>query len=145
VERREGAAVAESTMSSGWAIDKRVIEIVRRDGRYRAAAYQFVFEALDYAVQFHGRVRRRPSDRHLTVPELLDGIRAFAVEQFGPFARTVLESMGIFETGDFGEIVFNLVDVGLLNAQDSDRKEQFAEVYSFREAFDERATLQRAV
>ncbi len=130
-------------MAGTTPVDRKVLEIVRSDGRYRAAAYTFVFEALDFAMQRHGRERRRGAERHLSVPELLGSMRDYAIEQYGPLSRTVLESMGIFGTADLGEIVFGLVDKGLLNKQDSDTKEQFAEGYDFREAFNERELIAR--
>ena len=36
----------------------------------------------------------------------------------------------------FGEVVFSLVDAGLLSKQDSDQKSDFADVYDFQEAFE---------
>jgi uncharacterized repeat protein (TIGR04138 family) len=130
-------------MSAQWAVDRKILELVRTDGRYGVQAYAFVFEALDFAMQRFGRDRRRKGDRHLSVPDLVTGMRDFAIEQYGPLARVVMQSMGVFETADFGEIVFALVDKGLLNKQDSDTKEQFAQVFDFREAFAEPELLAR--
>lgn len=121
------------------AIDRKILEIVRQDGRYAPGAYQFVFEALDFTMVRLGRHRRRGVERHLAVGELLDGMRSYAIAQYGPLARVVLESMGVFETGDIGEIVFSLVESGLLNKNEADRKEQFRDGFSFREAFDDGA------
>ena len=39
-------------------------------------------------------------------------------------------------TADFGQIVFNLVDYGLMGKQESDRREDFQEVYDFSEVFE---------
>lgn len=121
-------------------IERTLRELTREDPRYNVAAYHFVFEALDYTMMRLGRHRRRGADRHLSVCELLDGIRSYALEQYGPLARVVLESMGVFDSADLGELVFNLVEKGLLNKQDTDSKEQFVQFgFSFREAFDEGA------
>ncbi|MBI4880091.1 MAG: hypothetical protein HY812_10605 [Planctomycetes bacterium] len=120
-------------------VDQKIRELVREDPRYSAGAYEFVFDALDYAMMRYGKHRRRGGDRHLSVEELLDGIRSFAIGQFGPLARVVLESAGLYGTEDLGEVVFNLVGKGLLNKQESDDREQFANGFSFREAFDEGA------
>lgn len=130
-------------MAAESAVDAKIRELVRRDPRYPAGAYHFLFEALDFTMVAKGRHRRRGAERHLTVPELLDGIRGFAVSQYGPLARVVLESLGCFETRDFGDVVFNLVEAGLLNKQDSDHREQFAEGFSFREAFRESVLSER--
>src|SRR6202040_2003319 len=42
--------------------------------------------------------------------QLLEGIRDYALAQFGPMAMTVLEEWGIRGCSDFGEIVFNMVE-----------------------------------
>ena len=108
-----------------------ILQIVRKDGRYSAQAYYFIFDALDYTIQSMRKVR------HVTGKELLDGIRAYATENFGFLARTVLAEWGIVSTSDFGEIVFNLVDAGLLSRTDRDTREDFVDVYDFAEAFEE--------
>jgi len=115
-------------------LEAKVEELTRTDGRYSTDAYHFVFEALDYALQERHRQR---STRHVGVLELLDAIRRLALDQFGPLARCVFESWGVYETEDFGEVVFNLVQNDLLNQSDGDRKEDFRGGYSFREVFEE--------
>lgn len=122
-------------------LDEKIREMVRSDSRYPAAAYHFVFEALDFAMLRSGRHRRRGVERHLTVPELLESIRDFAIAQYGPLSRVVLETLGVFRTEDLGEIVFALVGSGLLNKQETDTREQFRNGFSFREAFDEAALV----
>ena len=67
---------------------------------------------------------------------LLEGLRAYALELYGPLARLVLERWGLYRTEDFGEIVFGLVECRLLNKQESDRKSDFRNGFNFREAFD---------
>ena len=72
----------------------------------------------------------------MSVGQLLDGMREYALEQFGPLARLVLERWGVRRTEDFGEIVFRLVEHRLLNKQDDDRISDFRNGFNFREAFD---------
>jgi uncharacterized repeat protein (TIGR04138 family) len=105
-------------------------KIVRQDPRYTAQAYYFIFDALDYTITRMNKVR------HVTGRELLTGIREYATEHYGFLARTVLAEFGIHNTGDFGEIVFNLVDAGLLSRTENDTRAEFANVYDFEEAFD---------
>jgi uncharacterized repeat protein (TIGR04138 family) len=105
-------------------------DIIERDARYSADAYNFVLEALNYTV---GRLKQR---RHVTGKELLEGIRRYASEQFGPMARTVFEHWGVKTTEDFGFIVFNLVDARILNKTEQDSIEDFKNSYNFEEAFD---------
>ena len=107
-----------------------ILEIVRKDGRYSPQAYYFIFDALDYTIQ---RLRKV---RHVTGSELLDGIRHYATAYFGFLAKTVLEEWGLTRTDDFGEIVFNLVEAGLLSRTDKDTREDFQNVFDFEEAFE---------
>jgi uncharacterized repeat protein (TIGR04138 family) len=115
-------------------LESKIEELVLRDRRYAAEAYHFVFEAIDFAMLER---RRFQSSRHVGVPELLAAIRNLALEQFGPLARCVLESWRVYETDDFGEIVFNLIANDLLNQSESDRKEDFMGGFDFREVFEE--------
>ena len=105
-----------------------------KDNRYTPDAYLFVRQALDVTVKILDRPQKGPG-RHVSGGELLDGIRNFALQEFGPMTRTVLSSWGINATGDFGEIVFNLVESGVLGRTDHDSKEDFKDGYDFDEAF----------
>jgi uncharacterized repeat protein (TIGR04138 family) len=115
-------------------------EIVRRDPRYAYEAYEFVFEALGHTQKRLGRVPRSDQtaeagpQHHVTGPELLDGIRDLALREFGLMARTVFRLWGIQGTGDFGEIVFNLVESNLMSKTDSDSRRDFQNVFDFDEA-----------
>ena len=50
-------------------------------------------------------------------------------------AITVFEEWGIRSCKDFGEIVFNMVEIELLAKTDQDTRDDFAEGYEFEEAF----------
>ena len=54
------------------------------------------------------------AERHLTGQQLCEAIRLYALDQYGYMAKCVLNSWGVHNTGDFGEIVFNLIRVGLM-------------------------------
>lgn len=101
-----------------------------REARYDERAYLWVLAALEYCQQ------RLPERRHLTGRELAEGCRALALERYGVLAREVLAHWGVTTTADIGEIVFALVDVGLLMKQPNDTKEDFVAVYDFEQAFD---------
>lgn len=101
-----------------------------KDRRYDLESYSFVMAALNYTTK---RLRRRG---HIKGQELLDGIKDYALEQFGPMARTVLEHWGITTTNDFGEIVFNMIDAGILGKTDQDSKKDFDNRFDFKTAFD---------
>jgi len=119
---------------AGLSLESKIEALARRDRRYSPEAFHFVFEALDFVAE---RPATHSVSHHITVSQLLDGLRELALEQFGPLARPVFESWGVYGTEDFGEIVFRLIDNDLLNASDQDHREDFSGAFSFREAFDE--------
>ena len=116
-------------MSDVATLEAALAEIRRRDGRYNERAYVFVLAALEFAQT------KLPARRHLSGVELAWACRDFALEQFGMLANSVLTHWGINTTEDFGQIVFMLIDVGLLARQPSDRLEDFERVYEFAEVF----------
>jgi uncharacterized repeat protein (TIGR04138 family) len=67
--------------------------------------------------------------------ELRDGIRQFALQQFGPMTVTVFEEWGVRHCRDFGEIVFNMVEIGLLAKTDRDSRDDFQNGYDFTDVF----------
>ncbi len=109
-------------------------KVLARDPRYHRDAYAFVREALDYTQKRVGRANGGKL-RHVTGQELLEGIREFALQQFGPMTLTVFEEWGIRQCSDFGEIVFNLIEAGVLSKTESDSRADFAQGYDFEEAF----------
>jgi uncharacterized repeat protein (TIGR04138 family) len=111
--------------------------ICREDPRFDRRAYTFLRQALDHTVK---ELRKRHPERtsrsqHVSGAELLAGIRDFALEQYGPLTKTVLNSWGLTRCSDFGDLVFNLIDYNVFSKTDSDRREDFAEIYDFEEAF----------
>lgn len=112
-------------------ITNRILEkLQREDPRFHAKAYFFVLSAL------HAVVESLDRPRHISGRELTEGVRLLALERFGPLARTVLEHWGIRQTEDVGDIVFHLVDSGVLMKQDEDSPEDFRAVFDFEEAFE---------
>lgn len=101
-----------------------------RETRYDEQAYLFVLSALEYA-QAKLDVRR-----HITAAELANACRELALDRYGLMARIVLERWGIVGTGDFGEVVFALVDLGFLAKLPTDTREEFSGVYDFEHAFE---------
>jgi uncharacterized repeat protein (TIGR04138 family) len=114
--------------------DEAVEKILAKDSRFSREAYAFVREALDFTQKLIGK-ESRGTIRHITGQELLDGIRQFALQQFGPMAATVFEEWGVKNCRDFGEIVFNMVEIGLLAKTDTDTRDDFQSGYDFNEAF----------
>jgi uncharacterized repeat protein (TIGR04138 family) len=112
-------------------------EVARRDGRYAYEAYEFVFQALHHAQKMLGREPPEAArgkevveaEHHVSGPELLAGVRDLALSEFGLMARTVFHLWGIRGTADFGEIVFTLIEAGLMSKTSEDRREDFHNVY----------------
>lgn len=112
--------------------ETRLTLIVASDPRYAKAAYRFVQDGLTRAVTMFWEPGK---PGHISGAQLLDGLRELAIESFGKRAKAQLNSWGIFKCEDFGEVVFNLVKVGLLAKQEGDTKEDFQGGYNFDEAF----------
>jgi len=91
-------------------------------------------EALDFTQKLISR-ENRGTVRHVTGQELLDGIRQFALQQYGPMTVTVLEDWNVKTCRDFGDIVFNMVESGLLAKTEKDTRDDFQTGYDFTDAF----------
>lgn len=109
----------------------RIESVADRNGRYSPDAYFFVLEALE------GAVADLPRRRHLSGPELLDGVRDLGRDRFGPMAPDVFASWGVRATVDFGHIVFHLVADGLLRKTPDDCLADFEDRFDFDEEFAE--------
>lgn len=138
-------------------------QLLQRDRRYPLDAYLFILEALSFAQdalgmgheppaeelepipggepagrpkQRAGRTpRRRRAERHLTGQELCEAARQYALQQYGYLAPAVLATWGLKSTDDFGELVFNMIEIGQMRKTRHDKREDFHHVYDFREAF----------
>lgn len=106
-------------------------QLRERHPRFHGKAYLFLLSSL------HSVMEDLEEPRHISGGELAQGVRDLALERYGPMARTVLEHWGIHTTEDLGEIVFALVDLGILIKQTEDRREDFRDVFDFEEAFEE--------
>ncbi len=118
----------------------KLAEVVKRDPRYSYEAYEFVFHALNHTQK---RLGREPAPgtpgaaeakHHVSGRELLEGVRALALQEFGLMARTVFRLWGIHKTDDFGEMVFNLVEAELMSKTPEDRREDFHDLFDLDEA-----------
>lgn len=113
-------------------------EVVRKDPRYQYEAYEFLFAALQHTQKMLGRapqeLREDVPANHVTGRQLLDGFRNLALQEYGLMARGVLAHWGIHTTDDVGEMVFNLVEAGLMSKSQDDKKEDFHGVFDWNEA-----------
>jgi len=82
-----------------------------------------------------GRGRRRQAERHVSGRELCEAARQYALQQYGYMAPTVLGTWGVHRTSDFGELVFNMIEIGQMRKTRHDKREDFHDVYDFGDAF----------
>ena len=108
--------------------------VVINDPRYHRDGYIFLRDALDFTTKQQKKVKG-VSVRHVTGPELLDGVRQYALKEFGPMVMTVFDSWGIHSSEDIGHMVFNLIGAGIFGKTEQDSIEHFKDVYDFEEAF----------
>lgn len=108
--------------------------VITHDPRYARDAYVFLRDALDFTLK-----KRRKDRRGETVDapasELLEGVRLYALKEYGPMSRLVLESWGVQSCQDIGNLVFNLVDAGVFSKTERDTPEEFRAGFDFDTAF----------
>ena len=109
-----------------------VARICARDGRYAPEAFAFLNDGLVKTLKQVQEKEKKP--RQISGAELAAGLRAYALEQYGPLALTVLGRWGVRTTRDFGEIVFLLLEAGLLGKTEEDKIEDFDDLYDFDKA-----------
>lgn len=115
--------------------------------RYPIDAFLFVQRGLDFTVRsLHGEpdpsalededaYEADAETRHVSGPQLCQGLRDFAIDQYGLMAQTVLRRWRITNSEDFGHIVFAMVDANMMRKTDNDQVEDFYNVFDFDEAF----------
>lgn len=114
--------------------DEVLDQIVQKDKRFHRDAYVFVTQAVEFTQKAIGKANKGRI-RHITGQELLAGIKTYALDRYGPMAITLFDEWGVKRCEDFGEIVFNLVDHGLLKKTETDSRADFQGGYDFYEAF----------
>jgi uncharacterized repeat protein (TIGR04138 family) len=118
----------------GIVFDKLIERVEDKKQHYHPDAYRFVWEALE-STQAVLAIVRRGGKRQVTGQELLTGIRELGLAQFGPMAPAVFEEWGIRSCRDFGQIVFNMMEAGLLSSPDGDCRAEFEKGFDFYDAF----------
>ncbi|OGJ85065.1 MAG: hypothetical protein A2268_16245 [Candidatus Raymondbacteria bacterium RifOxyA12_full_50_37] len=115
---------------------RRIETAVAKDPRYKMQAYLFILGGLEYTLKkLSKKGRKADPKKQVTGQELSHGIKEYALAQFGPTAKMVFDHWGIRGSGDFGNIVYNLIDTGLMGKSETDRIEDFNNVFSFEDEF----------
>ncbi len=108
--------------------EQSVVTILKRDKRFDPHAYFFLKDALDFTLKRIAEANAGQA-RHVCGPELLEGFRDFALQQFGPMGSTLMREWGVRKCQDVGDMVFHLIEEQVFGRQDSDKKEDFSEIF----------------
>ena len=118
-------------------VKKTIEQVIDEQGLYPRDAFEFVRRGLSFTVEHvHAALTDPDASRHVSGQQLCEGLRQFALLQWGLLARTVLKRWNIRRTEDFGTIVFTLVENGDMSRTDEDLIEDFRGVYDFAAAFE---------
>ena len=107
--------------------EESIANILKRDTRFDVQAYFFLKEALDFTLKRIAEDNEGQA-RHVSGPELLNGFRDCALEQFGPMASTLMAEWGVHRGEDVGDMVFYLIEEQVFGKQESDSHQDFADV-----------------
>ena len=122
---------------------KSLQDVIDELGLYPAEAFEFVQQGLTYTVnKMHGEDKETGESRHVSGQQLCEGLREYALSQWGFLASVVLRRWNIQSTMDFGRIVFALVDNGFMQKTEEDTVEDFRNVYAFDGAFESMYRIQ---
>ena len=110
-----------------------VCRICEKSADYDAEAFYFLREGLDLAVR--KAAGKDPERHHVSGRELCEALRDHALEEFGPLALLVLTQWGVYETSDFGRMVYALIGEGVFGKNQGDQPSDFEGVYDFEETF----------
>ncbi len=111
--------------------EQSVVSILKRDPRFDPHAYFFLKDALDFTLKRIADANGGQG-RHVSGPELLEGFRDHALEQFGPMASTLMAEWGVRKCQDVGDMVFLLIEEQVFGKQESDRPEDFAGCFDLK-------------
>jgi len=107
---------------------------VNKDPRYHPHAYEFVKDALHVAAKHFCEGK---DDQHVTGPQVLEGVRLYALAEYGPMSFTILGEWGVSSGDDVGNIVYNLIEASYFGKNDSDSLQDFSGGFDFEKALTE--------
>ena len=123
-------------MNASDPFSAKVDAIIVRDPRFEHEAYLFVRDALEYTTR---QLKKKPKDAysepHVSGQQLLEGVRRYALDQFGPMVPTVFDHWRVRSCEDIGAIVFNLIEAREFGKADTDTMDDFRGGFDFYDAF----------
>ncbi len=111
---------------------RNFLDLLKKDHRFTIETYRFINEALERAQKKNRQNDseiNEVSSGHVTGQDLSYAVLELALEQFGFLARIVLNNLGIKKTGDIGDAVYNLIDIGYMQKIPEDSREDFDNVF----------------
>lgn len=136
-DRQKSLAQQEALEQSSSDFQKEIdlIAGIAASERTDEAEPSFELAKLDTPAESEETPPAEIEGRHLTGQELCEALRQYALQQYGYMAFSVLSEWSITATRDFGSIVYNLIEIGLMRKSPEDRQEHFNDVYDFHEVF----------
>ena len=115
--------------------DERIRQAIASDPRYKPAAFDFIAHAVPAIAAEKAMADKKNRRRHISGKELCMGLRQMLIRKYGRMAIDVLNAWHISQTIDFGEIVYDLVNAGVLSVSAEDSRDDFVNVFDFGDAF----------
>lgn len=109
-----------------------LFSIKEKNVKYPEKAYLFAFKILKDLAKNN---KNQQKSENIKAANLLITFRNYALNEFGPMTASVLQEWNICSCRDLGNVIFDLVNAGVLEKDETDRIEDFEEIYDFNEAF----------
>ncbi len=115
---------------------RQLVALLAETGRpFPLAAYDLVLETVKLLTRHLTEAGKSGPELHLSGALLANGLRDCLLNRYGCLAKDVLDAWRIHSTADFGTIVYDLIEVRLLQANSHDDISDFDDVYDFDQAF----------
>lgn len=113
----------------------RLEQLVKTENRYPLPAYDMILEVVRLLIRHLAESGRQGQQLSLKGDFIAQGVRQLMLSRYGCMTMDVFNHWNIHSTSDFGRIVYNLISVGLLGADENDNISDFDDIYDFDEAF----------
>ena len=118
------------------AMRRNLFEILVNEPEFPLEAFQLVQHSLG-AAQEKLYSQAVPADEQIiSGQDLCYAAKELAIAIHGSDARKYLNSIGINSTQDIGRVVSLLCEAGMMRTNESDRQEDFDDVFDFDEVFE---------
>ena len=98
---------------------RKIEEHCFASGKYTPDAYEFITRSVI------DQVSSLSAPRHLSAREVLQGVQDQLTDSFGFLAVEILRDWKIRTASDIGEIIFDLIALGILAASEDDKRSDF--------------------